>query len=85
MRRAICAVYVERSRGPSVLPKTKRNRAVLLRTGFTTVWRSEIHICLKIGADAGVSLGSAIRYITCNKGREGSMLVSALASTLYAV
>jgi hypothetical protein len=39
-------------RGPSVLSKTKRNRVVLLRTRFTTLWRSEIHISLKIDADA---------------------------------
>jgi hypothetical protein len=39
-------------RGPSVLPKTQRNRAFLLRTRFITLWRSEIHINLKIDADA---------------------------------
>jgi hypothetical protein len=32
--------------------KKQRNRAVLLRTRFTTLWRSEIHINLKIDADA---------------------------------
>jgi len=36
----------------SVLPKTQRNRAVLLRLRFTTLWRSEIHISLKIDDDA---------------------------------
>jgi hypothetical protein len=39
-------------RGVSVLPKTQRNRAVLLRTQFRTLWRSGIHINLKIDADA---------------------------------
>jgi hypothetical protein len=38
--------------GPSVLPKTQQNRAVLLKTRLETLWRSEIHINLKIGADA---------------------------------
>jgi hypothetical protein len=36
----------------SVLPKTQRNRAVLLRTRFTMLWRREIHINLKSEADA---------------------------------
>jgi hypothetical protein len=39
-------------RRPSFLPKTQRNRAVLLRTRFKTLWRSEIHSNLKIDADA---------------------------------
>jgi hypothetical protein len=39
-------------RGPSVLPKTQRNRAVPLPTRFTTLWRGEIHINLKSDADA---------------------------------
>jgi hypothetical protein len=39
-------------RRPSLLPKTQRNRAVLLRTRFTTLWRSEIRINLIIDADA---------------------------------
>jgi hypothetical protein len=39
-------------RRPSLLPKTQRNRAVLLRTRFKTLWRSEIHINLKMDADA---------------------------------
>jgi len=38
-------------KGPSVLPKTQRNRAILLRTRLTTLWRSEIHISLKVDAD----------------------------------
>jgi hypothetical protein len=32
--------------------KPLRNRAVLLRTRFTSLWRSEIHINLKSDADA---------------------------------
>jgi hypothetical protein len=51
MHSAPCAVYVERLKDPTVLSKTQRNRAVLLRTRFTVLWRSEIHINLKIDAD----------------------------------
>jgi hypothetical protein len=39
-------------RRPSLIPKTKRNRAVLLRTRSKTLWRSQVHINLKIDADA---------------------------------
>jgi hypothetical protein len=39
-------------RRPSLLPKTKRNRGVVLQKRFKTLWRSEIHINLKIDADA---------------------------------
>jgi hypothetical protein len=35
----------------SVLPKTERSQTILLRTRFTTLWRSEIRINLKIDAD----------------------------------
>jgi hypothetical protein len=35
-----------------VLPKTQRNRPVVLRSRFTTLWRSKIHENLKIDADA---------------------------------
>jgi len=38
-------------RGPSVLPKTKRNHVILLRTRSATLWWSEIHINLKIDTD----------------------------------
>jgi hypothetical protein len=38
-------------RGPSVLPKTQPNHALLLRTRFRTLWRSEIHFNPKIDAD----------------------------------
>jgi hypothetical protein len=47
------------------------------------LWRSDIHINLKI--DAGVALVSAVQYIISIKDSEGSMPVSALASTVYAV
>jgi hypothetical protein len=39
-------------RRPFLLRKTPRNRAVLLIRYLTTLWRSEIHINLKIDADA---------------------------------
>jgi len=39
-------------KGSSVLPKTQRNRAVLFLTRFRTLLRSEIHINLKIDAEA---------------------------------
>jgi len=39
-------------KGPSVLLKTHRSRAVLFRTRFTTICRSEIHIRLKVDTDA---------------------------------
>jgi hypothetical protein len=39
-------------RGLSLLAKTQRNRSFLLRTLFTTLWKSEIHINLKIDAEA---------------------------------
>jgi hypothetical protein len=39
-------------KGASVLLKTQRNRAVVLRSRFTTLWRSKIHENLKIDADA---------------------------------
>jgi hypothetical protein len=39
-------------RGLSVLSETQRNRAFLLGTRFTTLWRSENHNNLKIDADA---------------------------------
>jgi len=39
-------------RRESVVEKTQRNRAVLLPARFTTMWRSEIRIDLKIDAEA---------------------------------
>jgi hypothetical protein len=44
--RRICRNF----RGPSVLPKKQRNRAVLFRTRFTPIWRNEIHISVNIDA-----------------------------------
>jgi hypothetical protein len=83
--RSICRTFT----GPSVLPKTQRNRAFLLRTRFTTLWRSEIHNNLKIDADAltdaGVAFVSDVQYIIAIKDSESSMLVSAHAPTVYAV
>jgi hypothetical protein len=68
---------------PSVLSKTQRNRAVILRTRIKTLWTSEIHINLKI--DDGVAFVSVVQYIIPIKVSEGCVLVSAHASTLYAV
>jgi hypothetical protein len=62
-------------KGTSVLPKTQRNHAVLLRTHFKTLWRSEIHINLKFDTDAGVAFVSTV-HVICIKDSEGSMLVS---------
>jgi len=72
-------------RGPCLLTKTQQNRAVLLRTRFTTLWRSEIHINLKIDADAGVAFVSAVKYIISLNDREGSMVISAHEPTVCAV
>jgi hypothetical protein len=49
------------------------------------LWRSEIHINLKIDADAGVAFVSGVQYVTSIKDSEGSMLASAHVSTVYAV
>jgi hypothetical protein len=70
---------------PSVLRKTQRNHTVLFRTRLTTLWRSEIHMNLKIDADAGVAFVSGVQYIISIKHSEGSMLLSAHASTVSAV
>jgi hypothetical protein len=72
-------------RGPSVLTKTQSNRTLLLRTRFTTLWRSDIHMNLKIDADAGVAFVSAVQYIISVKKSAVSMLVTAHASTIYAL
>jgi hypothetical protein len=45
-----------------VLPKTQRNQAVLVRTLFTTLWRSGIHTNVKIDSDAGVVFVSAVIF-----------------------
>jgi hypothetical protein len=65
-----------------VLPKTKWHRAVLFRTRFTTIWRSEIHIGLKVDADAGVGF-FGVQYIMSVKDSEDNMLGSAHASMTY--
>jgi hypothetical protein len=70
-------------RRPCVLPKTQRNRSELFRTRFKTLWKSEIHINLKI--DAGVAFVSNVQYIVFIKDNEGTMLVIAHASAVYAV
>jgi hypothetical protein len=67
-------------RGPSVLLKTQRNCTVLFRTRFTTIWRSEIHIGLKVDADVGFF---GVRYVMSVKDSEGNMPRSAHASTTY--
>jgi hypothetical protein len=63
-----------------VLLKTQRNRAVLFQTRFTTIWRSKIHIGLKLDDDAGVGFFD-VQYIMSVKDSEGNMLGSARAST----
>jgi hypothetical protein len=75
--------------GPSVLSKTQRNSAVLLRTDFTMLWRSEIHINLKIDVDA---LSRRRRRFCVRRtlyhiyqGQWRHKLISAHASTVYAV
>jgi hypothetical protein len=72
-------------RRPSLVPKTQRNRTVLFRTHFTTIWRSKIHIGLKVDAEAGVAFVYGVQCIISIKDSEGSILVSAHASTVYAV
>jgi len=52
---------------------------------FTTLWRSEFHINLKVDADIGVACVSTVQYITSTMDSEGRILVSAHASTVYAV
>jgi hypothetical protein len=76
-------VCAESYAGPSVLQKAQRNRAVLVRTRFKTLWRSEIHINRKIDTDAGVGFFSGVQYIISVKKSEGNMLESAHASTTY--
>jgi hypothetical protein len=72
-------------RRPSLLPKSQWNRSVLLRSRYTTLWRSEIHINENIDADAGVPFVSTVQCIIPTHDSEGSMLVSGRASTVYAV
>jgi len=56
---------------------------MLYRSRLGTVWRSEIHMNLKMDADA--DFVSAEHYVTAIKDPEGSILVTAQASTIYAV
>jgi len=73
--------------GPSVLPKTQRNRGLLLRTCFTTISGTEIHISRKFYADAMNGRRRpfvlAVKYIISITNSEGSMLVSTQAPTTY--
>jgi hypothetical protein len=50
MTEGMRSIYIT-LKGPSVLQKIERNRAVLFRTHFTTIWRSKIHANLKVEAD----------------------------------
>jgi hypothetical protein len=56
---------------------------------FQALWRSEIRINLKIDVDAlnrrRHAFVSAVQYVISIKDSEGSMLVSAHASTVYAM
>jgi hypothetical protein len=59
-----------------VLPKTQRNRAVLFRTRFTTIWRSEINIGLKVDDnddDAGIGF-YRVKYVMYVKDSESNKL-----------
>jgi len=49
--RAICTVYVDRSEDRLCYRK-HNGIAQWFRTRFATIWRSEIHISLKVDADA---------------------------------
>jgi len=72
-------------RGPSVLPKTQRNHANLLGTLSQRCGEGKSISILKIDTDAGVAFVTGDLYIISIKDSEGSMLVSAHASTVYAV
>jgi hypothetical protein len=67
--------------------KTLQNRAVLLGTRFTYLWRSEIHINLKIDANAlnrrRRCFSPTKQYIMSIKGSDGNVLASAHASMTY--
>jgi hypothetical protein len=67
------------------MQKAQRNLAVLFRTSFTILWRIEIHKNLKIDADTGVALVSAVQYAISIKYSKDCMLATAQASTLYAL
>jgi hypothetical protein len=63
--------------------KTQRNCEVLFPKRFTTLWRREIHIDLKIDADActdaGVAFVSGVQYVIPIKGYGGRILDTAYA------
>jgi hypothetical protein len=65
-----------------VLLKTQWNRAVLFRTRFTTIWRSEMHIGKKVDADTSVGV-YGVQSIMSVKEIEGITLGSAHASTIH--
>jgi hypothetical protein len=52
---------------------------VLFPARSKTLWRSEIHIDLKIDADAGVAFVSGIKYVISIKGYGGRILDTAHA------
>jgi hypothetical protein len=66
-------------RGLSVLLKTKRKRAGLFQTRFTT-WRSDIHTVLKVDAGGGFFGVQNIKFF---KENEENKLGSAHAFTTY--
>jgi hypothetical protein len=68
---------------PNLIPKTKRNRVVLLRTRLKTLWRSEIHVNLKIDAD--VAFVPGVQHIISIKDSEGCILICAHVSTVDGV
>jgi hypothetical protein len=65
-----------------VLTKTQWNRALLFRTHFKMIRRSEIHIGLKVDDNTGVGFFS-VTYIICVNKSEDNMLGSAQAPTTY--
>jgi hypothetical protein len=69
-------------KGASVLPKTQRNRAVLFRARLTKRWRCEIHVNLKVYANAGDCYLSGVQYVISVEDSE-DMLGSGHASTTY--
>jgi len=83
----VCADHLhsilETLRGQSVVEKTKWNHAVLFPARFTTLWRSEIHIDLKIDADVLYRrrrrFVSGIQCIISTKGYGGHILDTANA------
>jgi hypothetical protein len=58
--------------------KTPWNRPVLFPTRFTTLWRREIHIDLKLTptpcTDVGVAFSSGVQYVKSINGHGGRIL-----------